>query len=91
MLKKIASVALFATLMVTSSVTLAANTQASENTNVVVAVNAVPAIKDEHAVTLSSANTGETADASTLSPSASAWMLAFALVGFVLLSNRRAI
>lgn len=89
MLKKIASAACFATLMVTLSATLAANTQALENTNVASVVSSAPSTKDNHVVANSSRNTGETADAGTLSPSA--WMLAFALVGFVLLSNRRAI
>lgn len=91
MLKKIAIAAFFTLITATSSVTLAANSQVSEHTNIVSAANAVPVTQQEHAAALTSANTGEAADTGTLSPSASAWMLGLALVGFVLLSNRRAI
>ncbi|HOY70179.1 MAG TPA: hypothetical protein PL131_10460 [Methylotenera sp.] len=91
MLKKIAIAAFFTLVTATSSVTLAANSQVSERTNIVSAVNDVPATQQEHTTALTSANAGEATDAGTLSPSASAWMLGLALVGFVLLSNRRAI
>ena len=91
MLKKMASVAFFVTLLLNSAGTLAADTQALENTNILIATSETPETKNEHAVALNSANAGETADAGTMSPSASAWILGLALLGFVLLSNRRAI
>ncbi len=86
MFKKFAISLLFTLLMATSSATLAANIQASENTHVAsVAIDAP--IKEEHTAALSN----DSADAGNMSSSASIWVLTLALVGFVALSNRRAI
>lgn len=91
MFKKIALVAIFTLITAAPSVTLAADTKTTENTNAISVRNEVASAENAHAATLTSANADNTNDANNLTPSASAWMLAIALVGFVLLSNRRAI
>lgn len=86
MFKKFATALLFTSLMVTSSATLATNIQASENTQVASVATDAPT-KEDHTAALSN----DSADAGNMSSSASIWMLTLALVGFVALSNRRAI
>lgn len=87
MLRKFATALLFTSLMVTSSTTLATNTPASKNTHVASVASGAPTTKEEHTAALSN----ETIDAGNVSSSASVWMLTLALVGFVALSNRRAV
>ncbi|MGB2831983.1 MAG: hypothetical protein WBC07_03470 [Methylotenera sp.] len=89
MLKNIISAVFFTAIIATSMPTIAADNQAIEKVNIAVISDEVAALNDEEALESKSAYQDTETDG--LTAGTTAWLFTFALVGFVLLSNRRGV
>lgn len=92
MLKNIISTIFLISVMASPTATMAASTQAAEIVNITDISNEASAVLEENVLMQATTEVGfQAEDTSNVSSVATGWMFTFALLGFVLLSNRRGV
>jgi guanyl-specific ribonuclease Sa len=91
MLKNIISAIFLITAMASSTAAMAENTQTTESVNLALISSETSTKQDENVLAQAATDSLQAEETSNVPAAATGWMFTFALIGFVLLSNRRGV